>query len=80
MHFKIASISLISKLLQTEGFGKWDGLTTFYREERIRFKNFSVYPGKIKKNKIISLETTWQFLIGKIFSHLSLFAGVFHSF
>ena len=51
MHFKIASISLISKLLQTEGFGKWNGLTKFYREERIRFKNFSVYPGKIKKIK-----------------------------
>ena len=52
----------------------------FYREERIRFKNFTVYPGKIKKNKIISQETTQQFLIGKIFSHLSLFAGVFYSF
>ena len=51
MHFKIASISLISQFLQTEGFGKWDGLTTFYREERIRFKNFTVYPGKIKKKK-----------------------------
>lgn len=51
MHFKIASISLISQFLQTEGFGKWDGLTTFYREERIRFKNFTVYPGKIFKKK-----------------------------
>lgn len=58
IHLNIANIFLISQVLQTDVFGKGDGLIPSYREGRIGFQSLAVspltLPRRNKKSKIIA--------------------------